>query len=187
MSKKKAPADFVKWIQGQLEAFRARRFEQLDVEALGDELESVVGEYRYAVEEHAERLFRILKRPEYVYGDWNDLMYESSMLDLALRHSPSLAKTAATQIKSAYRLARGEAELHGEGVWPAKCPWPTLDALRRAMRARYREYLALEQKGDPDFLDLSPKPRATRSRSAGRSSTSGKRRSSARAVEASTA
>lgn len=28
MSKKNQPADFVKWLQGQLEAFRARRFEE---------------------------------------------------------------------------------------------------------------------------------------------------------------
>ncbi|MDE2058782.1 MAG: DUF29 family protein [candidate division NC10 bacterium] len=132
MPRKKSPVDFVKWLQGQLEAFRARRFEELDVEALGDELQGWVATYRYAVEEHAERSFRILKRPEYVYGDWNDLTYESSMLDLAFRHSPSLVKTAAAQIKSAYRLARGRAELHGEGRWPAKCPWPTLAALRRA-------------------------------------------------------
>jgi len=183
MSKKKQPIDFVKWLQSQLKAFCARRFDQLDVEALGDELRSVVTTYRYAVEDHAERLFRILMRREYIYGDWTDLMYESSMLDLALRHSPSLAKTAAAQIKSAYRLARSGAELHGEGVWPVKCPWPTLDALRRAVRARYREYLALEQKGDPDFGNLRPVPRRAKSRSPGRSSTRGKRRSSVRAVK----
>jgi hypothetical protein len=136
--KKKAPADFVKWLQSQLKAFRARRFEDLDVEVLGDELQGWVATYRYAVEEHAERLIAILMRREYVYGDWNDLMYESSMLDFAIRHRPSLAKTAPAQIKGAYRLARGRAKLHGEGIWPAKCPWPTLDAFRRAMRARDR-------------------------------------------------
>lgn len=42
IARKKAPVDFVKWLQGQLKAFRARRFEQLDVEALGEELEGVV-------------------------------------------------------------------------------------------------------------------------------------------------
>jgi len=145
MSKKKQPIDFVKWLQSQLKAFRARRFEDLDVEVLGDELESVVGKYRSEVRERAERLFRILMRREYVYGDWNDLTYESSMLNLTLKDSPSLAKTAPAQIKRAYRLASGEAELHGEGVWPAKCPWPTLEALRRAVRARDREYLAIER------------------------------------------
>jgi len=67
--KKKAPVDFVKWLQGQIKAFRACRFEELDMEVLSDELESVVGKYRYEVRDRAERLFRILMRREYVYGD----------------------------------------------------------------------------------------------------------------------
>jgi len=66
----------VKWLQRQLEAFRARRFEQLDVEALGEELEGVVATYRREVLERAERLMSILMRREYVYGDWNDLRSE---------------------------------------------------------------------------------------------------------------
>ena len=154
MPRKKAPVDFVKWLQGQLKAFRARRFEQLDVETLGEELEGVVVTYRREVRERAGWLFPILMRREYVYGDWNDLRFEWDMVRSALKDSPSLAKTAPAQIKSAYRSARLKAELHGEGVWPAKCPWPTLEALRRAVRARDREYLALEQKGDPDFCGL---------------------------------
>lgn len=94
MPEKKAPVDFVKWLQGQLKAFRARRFEQLDVEVLGDELQSVVAKYRNEVREHAERLFRILMRREYVYGDWDDLRGEWDMLLEAIKDSPSLAKTA---------------------------------------------------------------------------------------------
>ncbi len=148
MPKKKAPVDFVKWLQGQLKAFRARRFEQLDVETLGDELQSVVAKYRNEVREHAERLFRILMRREYVYGDWNDLTFEWGMLDGALKESPSLVKTAQARIKEAYRSARLKAELHGEGRWPATCPWRTLEALRRAVEARHREYGAFERKGD---------------------------------------
>ena len=66
----------MKWLQRQLEAFRARRFEQLDVEALGEELEGVVATYRREVLERAERLMSILMRREYVYGDWNDLRSE---------------------------------------------------------------------------------------------------------------
>ncbi len=76
------------------------------------------------------------------------------MLCGALEYSPSLAKTAASQIKRAYQTARLEAELHGEGRWPAKCPWPTFEALRRAVRARDRAYRALEWKRDPDFCGL---------------------------------
>ncbi len=156
MPRKKAPVDFVKWLQRQLAAFRARRFEQLDVEALACELESVVGRHRHEVRHHAERLFRILMRREHVYGDWNDLRFEWDLLRSALQDSPSLAKTAPAQITRAYGDARLSAELHGEGKWPAGCPWRTLEALRRAVRARDREYLALERKGDPSFLGLRP-------------------------------
>ena len=158
MPKKKAPVDFVKWLQGQLKAFRARLFEQLDVEALGDELEGVVATYRREVRERAERLIAILMRREYVYGDWTDLWSEWDMLCEAIKDSPSLANTAPAQIKRAYRYARVNAELHGEGRWPATCPWRTLEALRRAVRARDREYRVLEQKGDPDFRSLRRAP-----------------------------
>ena len=99
MPKKKAPVDFVKWLQGQLKAFRARRFEQLDVEALGDELEGVLGRYRGEVRECAKRVITILMRREYVYGDWNDLRFEWNVLRRALKTSPSLPKTAPAQIK----------------------------------------------------------------------------------------
>ena len=158
MPKKKAPADFVKFLQSQLKAFRARRFEELDVEVLGDELESVVGRYRYEVRDRAMRLISILMRREYIYGDWDDLRLEWGILCDAIKESPSLTKTAATQIKRAYRHARVNAELHGEGRWPATCPWRSLEALRRAVRARDREYLALERKGDPDFGGLRRAP-----------------------------
>jgi hypothetical protein len=115
------------------------------VEAMGDELEGVVATYRSEVRERAERLFRILMRREYVYGDWNDLTSEWDMLLEAIEDSPSLAKTAPAQIKRAHQSARLSAALHGEGMWPTKCLWPTLEALRRAVRARYREYLTIER------------------------------------------
>jgi hypothetical protein len=60
--------DFVKWLESQLKAFRARRFEKLDVEALGCELESVVGKYRSEVRRRAERL--ILDLDEIVLCRW---------------------------------------------------------------------------------------------------------------------
>lgn len=156
MSKKKVPADFVKWFQSQLKAFRARRFEQLDVEAVGNELEGALGKYRGEVRHRAELLMRILMRAERVYGDWDDLKGEWNLLRCALEDSPSLARTVRAQIKRAYESARLKAELHGEGRWPARCPWPTLAALARAVRARDREYRDLERRGDRDFVDLRP-------------------------------
>lgn len=94
MSRKKAPVDFVKWLEGQLEAFRARRVELMDVEALGKELESLVGRYRHEVQERAKRLIPILMRQEYVYGDWDDLTGECDMLCGGIKESPSLGRTA---------------------------------------------------------------------------------------------
>lgn len=144
MAAKKAPADFLKWLQGQLKAFRHRRFEQIEVETLGDELEGVVGRCRGEVGERAIRVNEILMRGEYVYGDWHDLTGEWDMLREAIEDSPSLAKTAAARVKRAYESPRLKAEVHGEGRWPARCPRPTLEALGRAVRGRDREYLALE-------------------------------------------
>lgn len=121
-------------------------------------MEGVVAIYRREVRERAERLIAILMRREYFYGDWYDMTGEWDMLLEAIKDSPSLAKTAPAEIKSAYRLARSEAELHGEGRWLATCPWPTLEALRRAVRARDRKYRAIEQKVGWDFLSLLRAP-----------------------------
>jgi hypothetical protein len=158
MATKRKHADFVKFLASQLEALRTRRFDELDVETLVDEMESVVGQYRHAVGDHAQRLIEILMRPYYVYGDWNDLHFESDMLHGALKDSPSLAKTAAAEIKHAYEMARLRAELYSEPgwlqEWPKRCPWKTLKDLLAAVKARDAEYLALERAGDEDFANL---------------------------------
>ena len=148
--KKKHP-DFVKWLESQLKVFRARRFEEIDAKALGCELEAVVGRYRSEVRRRAERLIPILMRPYHVYGDWNDLRFEWDRLRSALKDSPSLARRAAADIRSAYRLARLDAELHGEHGWPERCPWKGLEEFREAVKARDARYLALERAGDADF------------------------------------
>lgn len=169
-------ADFAKYLASQLEALRARSFDKLDVETLVDELESVVGHYRHAVGDHPGELIQILLRPYYVYGDWNDLHFESDMLHSALEDSPSLARTAAAQIKDAYDMVRLKAELHGTPGWPEnwpkRCPWKTLNDLLAAVKARDADYRALEQAGDADFANgrrvevaWRLKPRLERARS----------------------
>jgi len=86
---KRQRRDFVKWLDSQLRTFRTRRFEKLDVEEVGCELEAVVGRYKYEVNHRAERLIPILMRAYHVYGDWNDLQFEWDMLRSALKDSPS--------------------------------------------------------------------------------------------------
>jgi hypothetical protein len=155
--KKKHP-DFVKWLESQLKAFRSRRFEKVDVEAVGCELEAVVGRYRSEVRRRAERLIPILMRPYHVYGDWDDLRFEWDVLLEAIKDSPSLAKRAAVDVRRAYRGARLSAELHGKDGWPKRCPWKTLEDLRAAVGAQHRRYLALERAGDADFGGLRRAP-----------------------------
>lgn len=158
MAKKKAPADFVKWLNSQLRAFRARRFEKLDVEALACELEGVVGGYRGEVRHCVERLIAILMRPYCVYGDWDDLRGEQDVLLSALEDSPSLAHGAQARIKRIYRNVRLRAELHGQHGWPKKCPWKRLKDLLAAVDARNAQYLALERARDADFENLRRAP-----------------------------
>jgi hypothetical protein len=152
--------DFTKHIALQLEALRARRFAELDVETLVDELESVVGRYRHEVYHHAKKLIRILMRPYYVYGDWNDLHHEWFMLCSSIEDSPTLAKAVPADIKEAYKHTRVAAELygdHGDG-WPKKCPWKTLKDLRAAVDAQNAEFIALERAGDADLAALRRAP-----------------------------
>jgi hypothetical protein len=119
------------------------------MKALGCELEGIVGRYRSQV-----RVIPILMRPYHVYGDCNDLRFEWDMLRSALKDSPSLAKRAAADIRSAYRLARLSAELHGEHGWPKRCPWKGPDDLLAAVKARNVDYIVLERAGDADLADL---------------------------------
>jgi hypothetical protein len=155
---KRQHRDFVNWLESQLKAFRARRFGKLDVEAVGCELEAVVGRYKYEISHRAKRLIPILMRPYRVYGDWNDLRFEWDMLRAALKDSPSLANRAAVNIKRAYKHAIVVAELHGECGWPKRCPWKTLEDLLAAVEARNAQYLALERAGDADFGGLRRAP-----------------------------
>jgi len=157
------PADFVKYLQRHLNAFRAHQFGKLDVETLVDELESVVGRYRREVRDHAERIIQILMKREYVYGDYTDLWSEWSILTWTIIDSPSLIRTASVQIRRAYESARLHAALHGGGEWPKQCPWPTLRALRRALRMRHREYRELERKGSLSGLHPTSMPRQAKS------------------------
>jgi len=105
-SARREPRDFVTFLASQLEAFRARRFDELDVEHVRCELEAVVGRYRHEVAHRARRLIPILMRPYYVYGYWNDLRHEAYMLRSAVEDSPSLAARANREIKGAYFHAR---------------------------------------------------------------------------------
>jgi hypothetical protein len=158
MATKRKRQDFVKRLEVQLKMLRARRFDKLDVELVVDEWEGVVGCYRGEVRCRAKRLIVILMRSYYVYGDWNDLE-EWDTLREALKESPSLAKCAAADIRSAYKSARLGAELHGVHGWPERCPWRTLDELGAAVKARYKEYRALEWTGNVDFGDCRRVPR----------------------------
>jgi hypothetical protein len=88
---KHEPSDFVKWLESQLAALRARQFDNLDVDKLAEELEGVVGRCRREIEDRPRRLIPILMRPYDVYGDWTDLHEEWQTLLSALKDSPSLS------------------------------------------------------------------------------------------------
>ncbi len=150
--------DFVKWLDSQLKAFRRRRFEELDIERVGCELEAVVGRYKREISHRAKRLIPIWMRSYYVYGDWNDLQFEWEMLLEAIKDSPSLAKRAAADIRRAYRTAILTARLHGESGWPKRCPWRSLEELLDAVDARDEQYRALERTGDTDFWNMRRAP-----------------------------
>jgi hypothetical protein len=149
-------SDFVLHLQAQLTALQTGDRESLDLALLADEFETVVGNYRYAVGEHARIIIGILLRPYWVYGDWTELRLQRDLLLAALEDSPSLLHSADPQVAAAYEPARCTARLSGQHDWPETTPWPTLQTLLAAVECADQHYLALEQAHDPRFGRLEP-------------------------------
>jgi hypothetical protein len=101
-----------------------------------DELESVTGEYRYAVRRHASRLLRNLLRPYVLYVDVQELHIDLDLLDGALRDSPSLRADADVQVAQAWAAELSHAAMTHQPV-RALPPVQTVAALRQSVENKF--------------------------------------------------
>jgi len=124
--------DFYAWTQQQADLMRARRYQDLDMDHLIEEIESMgASERRQLINRLKVLMAHLLKwqyQPHLQSRSWSATIKEQrlSLQDL-LEDNPSLRTILDQLITKAYRLARllavKETNLE-ESTFPAQCPYP---------------------------------------------------------------
>ena len=128
--------DVVAWAEGQAEALRARRFDDLDLENLAEEIGDVSRREAEALESHLETLLMHLLKwrhdPDHRSRSWQGtIRVARHKMAKLLRDSPSLRPRLPTLVEDAYPAARIRAGVEiglAEETFPAACPF-TLDQI----------------------------------------------------------
>jgi hypothetical protein len=130
--------DFCAWTAEQAALLRAGRLDQLDIDNMAEEIETLGrSEKRELVSRLAVLLTHLLKwqyQPGYRSGSWRTtIRLQRDEVAEHLGENPSLRATLDATIATAYRRARTQAE--GETglpdkTFPATCPYPFTDAMR---------------------------------------------------------
>lgn len=138
--------DFYQWTREQAQLLRERRFEDLDLDNLIDEVEGVGASDRREIESRVEGLLLHLLKWRFQPGgrgtSWiGSVREQRKRIGLVLRDSPSLRSYPAEIVNAVYDGARIKAA--GQtgiaiGVFPETCPFTP------------------EQVLDPDFLPEDP-------------------------------
>lgn len=128
-------ADFVAWTQAQADALRARRFDELDLVNLIEEVEDLGGSRRDAARSNArvlmEHLLKLRHSPaEYPRGLWRATVREHRRR-LQDRITPTLRRHLEAELERLYAMARNDAASalrdHGErqaaDALPERCPF----------------------------------------------------------------
>ena len=144
--------DFYLWTQAQAELLRARRFDELDLESLIDEVASVGGSEKREIESRLTVLLGHLLKWKYQPGartnSWSATLFEQrTRIALILRASPSLKRHPAGAFEASYLSGRLLAS-RDTGIdftlFPQKPPFTVAQTLDL-------DYLPKE----PDLLDQS--------------------------------
>ena len=137
--------DYAAWAKRHVELLRARRFGELDIEHLLDELDDKGKSERRELESRLLILIAHLLKWEHQYQalserwrefkgeSWRDTIVEQrKQLDVLLRHSPGLESILADAILATYPdaldLASKETLLPPE-TFPARCPYSSEELL----------------------------------------------------------
>jgi hypothetical protein len=128
--------DFAEWTDRSAELLRAGRFEELDIENVAEEIESLGRAARKTVRSQLQRLM-MYKIKQQLQPERDSKSWRSSIAGARARildeidDAPSLKVHLAESMERVYKLAVAEALREtgksGKGL-PAKCPW-RLDSL----------------------------------------------------------
>jgi hypothetical protein len=136
--------DFYAWVQEQAALLAARRFDELDLPHLVEELQLLGNSERGELYNrlsvllaHLLKLQMAVERLPYVYDraqrGWRLTCTEQRLqLSKLLRRNPSLRRTVPEELPDAYAIARLQAALAlgvDEASLPLACPWTAEQAL----------------------------------------------------------
>jgi hypothetical protein len=136
--------DFYAWVQDQAALLAARRFEELDLPHLVEELQLMGNSERGELSNrlsvllaHLLKLLVAAERLPYVYDraqrGWHLTCTEQRLqLGKLLRRNPSLRPTVPDELPDAYAIARLQAALAlavDEASLPLVCPWTPAQVL----------------------------------------------------------
>jgi hypothetical protein len=129
--------DFVLWIDGQLELLRARKFEQLDLDNIIEELDSMGKRERRELGSRLEiLLIHLLKcqyQPAAISRSWlGTLSEQRSQIMRLLKHNPSLGLEVEQQAAESYACAVFRAAQETglpENLFPSENPYSKQDLL----------------------------------------------------------
>ncbi|MFZ4676009.1 MAG: DUF29 domain-containing protein [Nodosilinea sp.] len=123
--------DFSTWISQTAQLLRERRWHDIDVANLIDEVEDLGKSERRAIGSQLTRLLlHLLKwqyQPQRRSDSWLDSITDArTQIDLAIKDSPSLKGYPAEQLEESYRRARRQAAIQTKleiSVFPQTCQY----------------------------------------------------------------
>lgn len=129
--------DFIAWLEEQASLLREGRFDELDLDNLIEEIESLGRSERGAIESHLENLLmHLLKwayQPSYRGRSWRLSIGNSrDQAQKHLRKNPSLNAKVQELADDAYSMAVRRASREtglGRECFPDVCPWPLLQVM----------------------------------------------------------
>jgi len=124
--------DFYDWIQRQADSLRARKFSELDLDNLVEEIETMGRSERRSLTSALTLLLMHLIKWQYQpllrSRSWSlTIRNQRHEVAMILKDSPSLKSFLASAVETAWQKARNNAESETgieESRFPLQCPWP---------------------------------------------------------------
>ena len=124
--------DFSSWIHQTAQLLRERRWHEIDMPHLIEEVEDLGKSERRGIASQLTRLLlHLLKwqyQPQRRSDSWLDSITDArTQIELAIEDSPSLRRYPTEQLEASYRRARRQAAKQTDmemAVFPEMCPYP---------------------------------------------------------------